>query len=613
MFEEEPITYTAEDVLKQYRKTEGARDDPTVSPPDPIKDPTATPEGGYSAEDVLARYKAGHVEPNNDNTIPQSIKSTLYERIQKDLDKRSVNISTVFEDFKRQPKSLQDAVNKANLSDVLQTGLGQTASAFFDVTGEVIMSGLGTAADFAIDLVIPEDTQEDVKNKFIEGVNWATTTEAGQIALEAAQTSQEAYMKWKKDHPVEAIKFESAVDLGMLFAPKVAKGDLLPSPKLTPPAHVQIADAAQKQVNKLKTFFDKRAARKYKEENLESAYEYVMPVKIEESRLSDVSPRSFMRSAKLNPNALEADAIEWTASLRGLKPAKGKLFNYNVINNANKAEAKKLMFYLIQKGKDSNIVIAKDAIKARVKSTFERTMKGEPLANTRDAQGQLSAMLDGVTTLMNKHGTKPADLLRMRQDLDKYLEKKFKFFSKEQPVWLDNLGKDLRNDLNDMINEAMPDDFVKESLRIQHLAFTALKGLAPKAVKDIDSTLHSHGKNLMSILRDRVQTSRIVGLSTIGTAGYSAAMGVLPYLTGAIATFGIGGYALQGLRSPEMAKAISYTLAQTNKAIGLTKDPKMLKELRAGRSTLLELSEIANNGVLALEEEEEEQPPTKPQ
>lgn len=589
------IEYTAADVLK--RRKQLAKDTPVVAP-ETVPDAPKV----FTAKDVLARHNKGFSKPVMDNSIPKEMESTLSQRIGQDMDKRLADVESVMAELRKNPKgmSMAELMQRPSISDVAQVGLGQAAGLVMDVTGDVIMSGLETASDFFIDLVVPEDTQAEVKDKFIEGVNWVTSTDAGKVAIEAAQNGIESYNKWKSDNPVAAVKFESAVDLATFFAPPAKRAALPPSLKITPPAHHQLADAASEQVNKLKSVFDTRATRKYKEENLEAAYRYVMPVKLDESRLSDVTPRKFTRKAKLEPNKLEAEAIEWTSSLKGLKPNKGMLYNYKVIDGVNKQEAQVLNFYLKRKGKD--IHVSRDTMKSRVTDTIRKTIADEPLANTRDAQGQIKAIVDGVGTLISKHDTNPAGVLALRQDLDKYLEKKFKFFTKEQPVWLENLGKTLRNDLNSMINEAMPDDFVKESLRRQHLGFTTMRGLGPKAVKDTDAQISSHFSNLKRVLGEQVRDSRLVGFATVGAAGYSAAMGVMPYIAGATAGLGVSYYMLKGFRSPEMSKGIAYALDMTNKAIQQTKNPDMLRDLRAGRATLLEVMQLP-------EQKEEEETP----
>lgn len=595
--------YTAEDVLKRYKQIRKAT--PEVVPETTQESPDAPKE--YTAADVLARKKQGYSKPTLDNSIPKEIESTLSQRLGEKADKRRADINTFMEELRKDPtkQSLSELMNRPSISDVGKVALGQAAGAAMDVTGEVIMSGLSTASDYFIDLVVPDDVQEDVKNKYIEGVNWLTSTDAAKLGIEALQAGAESYNEWKADNPASAVVFESVVDLGTFLAPPAKRAELLPVVKAKPPAYVVLADKASEQVEKLKTVFDKRAARKYKEENLEAAYQYVMPIKLEESRLNDVTPRKFARRAKIEPNQLEADSIEWLASLKGLKPTKGLLYNYKVISDKNKQEAQTLSFYLARKGKGINV--SRNTMASRVTSVIRRTIADEPLANTRDARGQINAIVDGVNTLISKHDTNPAGILALRQDLDKYLEKKFKFFTKEQPVWLDNLGKTLRNDLNDMLNEVMPDDYVRESLRRQHLGFTAMRGLAPKALKDVESEVSGHFSNLKRVLGEQVRNSRLVGFATVGAAGYSVAMGVMPYVAGATAGLGIGHYIIKGFRSPEMSKSIAYALDMTNKAIKETKNPQMLKELRAGRSTLLEIMQLP-----VQTEEEEEEPKENP-
>ena len=325
--------YTAEEVLNRYKQMQ--KTTPEVVPETTQVSPDAPK--AYTAADVLARHKQGFSKPVMDNSIPKEIESTLSQRLGEKADKRREDISTFMGELRKDPtkQSLNELMKRPGISDVGKVMLGQTAGMAMDVTGEVIMSGLSNASDYFIDLVVPDDVQEGVKNKYIEGVNWLTSTDAAKVAIDALEGGAESYNKWKSDNPSAAIVLESVIDLGTFFAPPAKRAALPPAVKVKPPAHVRLADVASEQVEKLKTVFDKRAARKYKEENLEAAYQYVMPIKLEESRLKDVTPRGFARRAKVEPNQLEADSIEWLASLKGLKPSKGMLYNYKVINDKN--------------------------------------------------------------------------------------------------------------------------------------------------------------------------------------------------------------------------------------------------------------------------------------
>lgn len=578
------MTITAEDVLKKAKALKQVEAVPETAPQEQQQEEPKI----ITAKDVLA--KATKVE-SQDVSLSQELEQSFAQRTEDTFNKRKQEVEMVFGEYTKAPTSLKEYVERPSLSDVLQVGLGNAAGMVMDVTGDLIMTGLSNTAEFAVDLFVPEDTQDVVKQKFVEGVNWATSTDAGQAALSAAQNGIESYNAWKSENPVAAAKFESAVELGTFFAPPAKRAAMPPSTKVVPPAHVKAANVAQEQVSKLKTYFSTKADAKFKEENLEAAYAYVMPVKLDESRLTDVTPRTLLRSAKVNPNALEADAIEWTASLSKLDPKKGMLHNYKVIDDELAKEAQILRLYLNRKGKD--VVVSKDNILSRLDAQVNRILKESPLASTTDAQAQINKLRENVYRIVsNQRATNPSAILDLRQEVDTWLEKNFKFFTKEQPVWLDDMGKSMRNELNQIINDAMPDDFVKDSLRRQHLAFTAKRGLGPKAVKDLEAGYNSHVKNVVKVLGDQVRVSRLLGYSALGAAGFSAAMGFMPYVAGATFTTGLGYYMYRGVRSPELSRSIAYALDLTNKAIEKTKNPQMLQELRAGRSTLLEIMKL---------------------
>lgn len=558
--------------------------------------PKAAPEEALEvspvyAEDILANHT--QLENQVFDETPAYVEQSFADRVGSAWSKRADKVSDyaklAFADT--EGKSMQELLNRPDAMDILKVGLGNVAGGFMDLTGELVMEG--------IDLIVPDDLEDSIKQKVVQGLNYLSTNDYVAEGVEALQGGVESYNEWRNDNPKAATELEAVVDLATFFTPAAKRKDLMPARIPENPELTRLGNAASKQVEKLSAAFKKAATNQIDKRKREAAYEYVMPVNITEKRLSDVTPRSLTKDAKIEPNQLELDAIEHISKYN-LNPNKGYLHNWKVIDNANKKEAQVLRTYVTAKGR--NKVVSKDVLTGRMQGLIGRIAQ-DPLAQPKDAQRVLGSLAQDINQMIKVAGNKPVDLLDLRQDIDKYLETKFKFFTKDQPVWLDTVGKSVRKELNDVLDETIGDGFVSKSLRDQHLSFTALKGLGPKAAKEIDRQSSVLYKSLARVLGENVRMSRLLTYSTVGVSGYAAMMGVLPWISGAALSVGLGAMAVKGAISPSAKKAIAYTLDATSAAIKATNNKDMLKELRLGRSLMLELSQLPVDESLEPQEE----------
>lgn len=566
-------TYTAEDVLrlgKVVKNELSVPDDVSKASQPKVKKP-------QTAEEVLSRGVV--VEHDIYDTNPKYLEQSFAKKM---LEKRGGNLQTAFnEAFKPTAgSSLEDLTKRPDLMDLAQIGLGQAAGAFMDITGELVMEGLS--------LVIPDSIEEAAKKKLVEGVNYVMQDPNAKGAVQAIGEGAEAYRKWATDNPVGALKLEGAVNLATFFAPPVARREIGPSLLPEDPNVKKLTDVASIKMSQLSSALREKATKQEDVLKKEAAYSYVMPIQIKEERLKDLQPGGMFKTAKLDPSPLEKEAIDYVSGL-GINPNKSKIFNWKVISKAAEKEAEVLRNYLKLKGRD--MVIPTQTIQFRLGKVFDEVAL-EPLAQTADASRILNKLRQDLITLAGNSGTKPVDILTLRQSIDTHLKNSFKFFEKEQPVWLDNAGRKTREALNGLLNDVVGGDFVAQSLRKQHLAYTATKGLAPKAVKELDSGWSKMYKNATSVLGDKVRTARLAGYVTLGATGFASVLGVLPGIVGVSAATGLLYGGTRAVLGPTAKKGLADMLDATNEAMKATKNPEMLKELRLGRSLLLEAAQL---------------------
>jgi len=129
---------------------------------------------------------------------------SMWDNISTDYDKRLKSMDESRKDRESREISLvRSTVNTA----------GAIAGLGFDVAGAVIEESVSTYLDNLKSFA--PTTYKDTAEKVTEAKDWALNTEAGQVAVAAAQKGYEEYSIWKKDNPQDAKTFEAVLNIGM--------------------------------------------------------------------------------------------------------------------------------------------------------------------------------------------------------------------------------------------------------------------------------------------------------------------------------------------------------------------------------------------------------------
>ena len=129
---------------------------------------------------------------------------SMWDNISTDYDKRLKSMDESRKDRESREISLvRSTVNTA----------GAIAGLGFDVAGAVIEESVSTYLDNLKSFA--PSTYADTSEKVTEAKDWALNTEAGQVAVAAAQKGYEEYSIWKKDNPQDAKTFEAVLNIGM--------------------------------------------------------------------------------------------------------------------------------------------------------------------------------------------------------------------------------------------------------------------------------------------------------------------------------------------------------------------------------------------------------------
>ncbi len=210
------------------------------------------------------------------------------------------------------------------------------------------------------------------------------------------------------------------------------------------------------------------------------------------------------------------------------------------------------------------------------------------LRGQKPLQETAQALLDKTLNLLEGRPLTPANLIRVRQDLDKYiLDNKGTVFNAVDENALNVPFRTLRRSLNNIVDETVPSAKVKESLREQTLMYGALDNIGPKAAEESANIIGRTIQNVASVLP--YDNTRGIWLVTAAAGtGYSFPQ-LIPFMAGGVVATGAA-KALRGSGAYGQTKrAIGSLLQATDKAIKTSTNAAMIKQLKADRIYIADL------------------------
>lgn len=180
-------------------------------------------------------------------------------------------------------------------------------------------------------------------------------------------------------------------------------------------------------------------------------------------------------------------------------------------------------------------------------------------------------------------------MLEARKELDTWVrsQKGDAIFDPSSENALSISVRRVRQTMNDIVDQNVASTKVKDELRRQSLLYDAIDNIAPKAAEEASTAIGRLWQNAAKVVPFKAQLNRelavLLGMSSFGAASYFA-----PYMVGGLALTGTGVAAVKGLTSPAVKQAVARIIRMSDKAIRMTKNPKMLKQLRADRAAAVE-------------------------
>lgn len=377
-------------------------------------------------------------------------------------------------------------------------------------------------------------------------------TEAFRLAAQAASLGDAGYQAFKQRMPEAAERFESAVDVGLLFSPRP---DI---PRL---------DIAKRGAKKKAA----ELARENKKDGVTLLLEPVTP------EMRDVfEEKGALRTKTWEPQEFDNLVIDTVTDMKGVKPNRSYTYNYREVQKevAAAKEATDKMIVAQNKAIDSEKFLGdmQKAVDEVLKDDIVRIATG-------DIQKQLSGLSEIVLESVQTRGSDLLGVLEVRRKFDDLINN-FDGTPNAKSI----AARKIRGVLNDTLKSNTRGDKLHNLLTKQFHGITAMEDMLPKRNAESRDVISRTVRNLQSV---DLLPNTVLALSATGTTALGLAGGVVP--AAVAGTLGATAYTGIQLAKPRnAAKIYASMLSAIDKAIPLTKGTA-LKELEMDRILIVDL------------------------
>ena len=462
----------------------------------------------------------------------------------------------------------------------MNQGTASIGASLVGGTAVDLVDGLtGMAIDTA-SLLIPDSVGQPVAEAFSQSANWVLSTEGGQWATEALSGTMEDYDKFKQSSPEQAKLLEGAVNVALIMTP---------SPKSKP--KMGGLDAAGRKLEESGKKGVMESKQKYVDKML-------TPVETAKTRVDDLANTTISpitQKATVSQTTRQADVASLVRGLPEVSPNKTLKNNHVVIRKEVHKRGDSLVNTLekLEKNRAASVghtgALQLDTITTRLTDDVAELVSTNPLFRGDKAiTGAAEAMLEKTLQLLADKPLTPANVLRVRRELDDFIRSsKGSVFDAATENSVSIPFKTIRKSLNDIIDEAVPNAEVKKSLREQSMLYEALDTLAPKAGEEMKTIAGRLVQNISEVLPYNVTrnvwqaNAAILGAFTT-TAAFTFPQ-LLPIMGGGLLATGMAKQLGKQALPSKSKVALGRMLQLTDKAIKATKDSSMKQVLHADR------------------------------
>jgi hypothetical protein len=492
-------------------------------------------------------------------TIPQWI-----EEVGQNWEGRDEEVAQTLEDY-------QEGEIGAGTFLMQRFGKGVSGKAW-DLLGGMVGAGIETFGK-GIELLVPDSIEEPIKREMVEAWDWAINTEGGLKAQEALASGIDGWTVYKEDNPQNAKTIESIVNTVLLFMPTKFKKKAEPV----------------KPVKTAFTNFERTAKVNVKEKSIKKLEELILPAATKESveRTTLTGP---WKTATLATTKREQAILNEVRKIDGIKPNKSAYHNSRILVDATNKMGDDLVRVL----EKNPVIISSQSINSKIDYALAQMLdpkKGNVfLKSDKQIVAALEQMAIRAKEIFSQFPNTPAGILAARKEFDNMIRRELgdAAFDAKNVTIMNSAMKLVRNAANDAVNTAVPKAVVSSTLKRQSRLFAARDVVSVKAIKESKYAIGRLFQNLSRVIGINMNIRRalavIAGTSVFGVGGY-----LMAGAAGAIGFIGAGHYAVKGVLSPKTRVAFATLLKETNRAIKVSTNPKMIHQLRADKAILIDI------------------------
>lgn len=261
----------------------------------------------------------------------------------------------------------------------------------------------------------------------------------------------------------------------------------------------------------------------------------------------------FNRRKEVQLTPQEQEMADTVSQIKDVKKGNSLQGNYNAVQDANHAEADSLIANL----QKNNVTVPDDVIVNGLDAVRNRLSKNPYLAGA-DASKSAEAVTNQALEIIMKQPRTASGLLQARKDLDAWVKSQRPnvFDAADSPV--STAVREVRQEINDMVANAVPNADVKASLRKQSNLYRAQDNIATKAKDEAKTRIGRAAKTVGNAITLKNGVAGGLALAGLGASGAA-----VPIAAGALSLYG----AKKAATSPAIRKVLGATIRRSGELI----------------------------------------------
>jgi len=445
-----------------------------------------------------------------------------------------------------------------------------TTRAILPAAGDVFTTGLKVAGH-TLSNAIPDSVEEYTMESLASIAYDISETPFFKEGLESAKAGYGSFLKWKENHPQEALRLGAGFDLALMSVPATKV------PPVT--ATLDKWGWAAKNSGKLQSI----------ERRHDVITQILAPVKLERKDIRRTNTNGLLGNITTTPDALEQEVINVVSLIPKVKGSNNPIVNANAVYDEIDATAERLIKRLKLKG---NPAIDRTVLNADLDAKVAEYFAGNASVVGIASPKKMQAILDQAKDFINASDGTSVGILQARKDLDKWLQGiEPKMVNDE---YMDSKAKALkiiRESMNNAVDTAVPDVDVSGLLRKQYLMYKAYDNLADKSIGLAKTSLARAYVNAKRVTGMAIPTTPLALAATGSAATMALTSGWLAFATGTLALGAGTAVTARMLKGPAAKKGLGVLLGNVSKAIKVSKSKEMIEQLKADRLVIISLLE----------------------